>query len=200
MDELLSLTEHNRLAELEQTIEAGLQTFVEVGLALREVRDSRLYRVTHGRFEDYCKERWQIERRRAYQLIDAAGVAENVNPGSQIGEKHIRPLTSLPPEVQREVWQKSVETAPNGKVTAAHVEKVAKAYKPQEVEETYADDDAVVLDEEEQRNAYFFGLYQEGHRLYNQWIDAETPETRKQYRKQLFDLMVKIDQERGTHA
>lgn len=33
-----------RRGELEAAIERGLQTFVEVGNAIREIRDSRLYR------------------------------------------------------------------------------------------------------------------------------------------------------------
>ena len=76
------------------------------GNALLEIRDSRLYRTSHGTFEDYCGEKWQIERRRAYQLMDAAQVVGNlnVNLGTQIGEKHVRPLTTLPPAAQREVW------------------------------------------------------------------------------------------------
>jgi hypothetical protein len=40
--------ERGRLAELEQVVERGLQTFVEVGLALTEIRDSRLYRVKYA--------------------------------------------------------------------------------------------------------------------------------------------------------
>ena len=44
----LSAVETGRLAALEQTIERGLQTFVEVGTALLEIRDSRLYRQAFG--------------------------------------------------------------------------------------------------------------------------------------------------------
>lgn len=44
----LSATEGGRLADLEVTIERGLTTFVEVGAALSEIRESRLYRQTHG--------------------------------------------------------------------------------------------------------------------------------------------------------
>jgi len=38
--------------------------------------------------------------------------------------------TKLPPEQQAEVWQEAVETAPNGKVTAAHVAQVVEKVKP----------------------------------------------------------------------
>ena len=36
------------------------------------------------------------------------------------------PLTKLAPEQQAEVWQEAVETAPDGKVTAAHVTRVVE--------------------------------------------------------------------------
>lgn len=42
----------NRKHELEQVIERGLQTFVEVGNAIREIRDSRLYKDEYGTFEE----------------------------------------------------------------------------------------------------------------------------------------------------
>ena len=45
----LATTEATRLAELEATVAAGLRTFVEVGEALREIRDQRLYRADHAR-------------------------------------------------------------------------------------------------------------------------------------------------------
>lgn len=40
----MTIARQTRLEELEATIERGLTTFVEVGLALLEIRDSRLYR------------------------------------------------------------------------------------------------------------------------------------------------------------
>ncbi|HEX6762895.1 MAG TPA: hypothetical protein VF094_08855 [Gaiellaceae bacterium] len=56
----LDSRESARLAELEHVVEQGLQTFVEVGLALAEIRDGRLYRATHSTFAEYCD---QPERR-----------------------------------------------------------------------------------------------------------------------------------------
>jgi hypothetical protein len=60
------------LDECEEVIERGLASFVEVGEALAEVRDSRLYRESHETFEAYCSERWGLSRSRSYELIDAA--------------------------------------------------------------------------------------------------------------------------------
>lgn len=77
--------------------------------------------------------------RRANYLIGAAKVMVNLkvnndgNSCSQIlpvNEAQIRPLTSLTPEQQCEVWQKVVESASNGKLTANLVNKIAKQYCP----------------------------------------------------------------------
>ena len=96
------------------------------------IRDEQLYEKVRGiaTFEKYCMERWGFERRRAYQFMDAAMVSDNVKNFTQyqIKESHTIPLAKLNdnPEKQREAWQKAVETAPEGKVTAAHVSKVVK--------------------------------------------------------------------------
>ncbi len=37
---------------------AFVQTFYEVGNALLQIRDERLYRQTHSTFEEYCREKW----------------------------------------------------------------------------------------------------------------------------------------------
>ena len=74
----LAPLERSRLSELERVVEAGLATFVQVGLALSEIRDRCLYRKTHPSFAAYLAERWEprISRRYAYNLIEAAEVAQ----------------------------------------------------------------------------------------------------------------------------
>jgi hypothetical protein len=133
----LSPDDAARLAQLEATVEKGLHTFVEVGTALAEIRDSRLYRQTHKNFTDYTRERWGISKPYATQLIGAAAVVENLVAIATITpatESQARPLTLLEPEQQREVWQRAVTTAPKAddgtpKVTAAHVAAVVKEAK-----------------------------------------------------------------------
>ena len=51
-------------------------------------------------------------------------------PISPSTERQARPLASLPASVQAEAWQRAVDTAPYGKVTARHVESVVAEYKP----------------------------------------------------------------------
>jgi hypothetical protein len=134
MNTQLTTIEADRLSVLELAIETGLKTFVKVGNALLEIRDSRLYRKDFGTFEEYVRrQRWpEMSWRRAYQLMDAAQTVENLNNCTEISPTHesqIRPIAGLEAEEQREVWQKAVETAPRGKITAAHLERLNQLKK-----------------------------------------------------------------------
>jgi len=112
----LNASERARLDELEMAIDRGLQTFYEVGKALEEIREQKLYR-DHKTFETYCRDRWGIARPTAYLFINAAQVMENLSPIGDIlprKENQVRPLTQLSPELQIEIWQQAVELASNG--------------------------------------------------------------------------------------
>jgi hypothetical protein len=74
----LTLADQGRLAELEAVVERGMQTFVEVGTALMEIRDFKLYRQTHATFEGYCKDRFGFSDSRGRQLIAAAKTVTTV--------------------------------------------------------------------------------------------------------------------------
>lgn len=94
------------LDQLEVIIERGQQTFIEVGRALMEIRDRRLYRETHATFEAYCGERWGWTRQHAYRHIDAAQVAGALSstddkPGSVREARAM--LANLEPEEREQV-------------------------------------------------------------------------------------------------
>lgn len=136
----LTIAERSNLEQLESIITDNMGAFYKVGCALAKIRDSRLYRETHATFEDYCRDRWDIARRTAYQLIDSSIVVENVRNCAQIeppsNESQTRPLTKLEtPELQQQAWKKAVETAPEGKVTARLVSKVVSEIKKETTKE-----------------------------------------------------------------
>lgn len=93
----LTPAELRHLHMLERRIERGLNTFREVGAALLEIRDKRLWRVSHSSFEAYVAEKWGLERARAYQLIGAAEVVEVLGPAGDViqNEAQARELVSL---------------------------------------------------------------------------------------------------------
>lgn len=131
--ETLALSERAQLEQLESIIERGLKTFVEVGNALLVIRDGRLYRQEWGTFEDYCREKWNLSKPYATQLITASQAVRNIETVAiatvlPATESQARPLTALDPTDQPIIWQRAVETAPNGKVTAAHVQSVVDDY------------------------------------------------------------------------
>ena len=133
MDEgKLTKKENDTLEKLEAIIKENLQAFYKVGSALLRIREERLYRKTHETFEDYCRDKWEIGRSTAYQYIDSVKVIENVRNCGQIlpvNESQTRPLSHLAPELQKEAWSKVVETAPEGKITARHVNKIVNEIK-----------------------------------------------------------------------
>lgn len=121
----LSTIEADELARHEAVIKRGLTSFLEVGNALLAIRDGRLYRAEFGTFEDYCRERWGISRSRAYRLIDASEVAEDLSPmgDKPDSERQVRPLKALPREDRAEAFAEAKAKA-NGKPTAKEVKAV----------------------------------------------------------------------------
>lgn len=77
--ETITPAEKARLSELEQVIQKGKDTFVEVGNALGEIRDARIYRDDFKSFEEYCKTRWGFSRQNAHEMIVAAEVSGNLS-------------------------------------------------------------------------------------------------------------------------
>jgi len=97
-----------QLDAAEEIIERGMKSFVEVGTALMQIRDERLYRETHGSFEGYCRDRWSFERAHAYRLIDASAVAIELSPIGDIPNESIaRNLLAIKePSRRRAVWKR----------------------------------------------------------------------------------------------
>lgn len=123
----LEACEIENLAGYEAKIKSGLTSFIEVGEALSAIRDQRLYRATHGTFEDYCRERWKMSKRHCDRLIESADVVQNLGPtGPTItSERQARELARVEPERRQEVVEKA-SVATGGKITAAALKEAAK--------------------------------------------------------------------------
>jgi hypothetical protein len=69
----------DRLAELEaaiaQALAAGTAAFIAAGRALEEIQTARLYRVTHGTFAAYLRERWALSPQAAHNRVTSAQIA-----------------------------------------------------------------------------------------------------------------------------
>jgi hypothetical protein len=135
---LLSLDEQAELARLETVIEKGLETFFEVGSALLDIREKRLYRQSHSTFADYCRERWTLSASYAHQLIDSVEVVNDLRKSARADfqtlpktEKVVRPLVNLTTEDRQTVWAQSCQKA-NGHPTAEQVAQTVKETVPPE--------------------------------------------------------------------
>jgi len=125
--EPIGIDESADFIRLEKVIERGLDTFVEVGNALAEIRDRRLYRCEHKTFEDYCRDKWNIGRTYAHRLMAAAETVEMLPVGNKpTSERQVRALAKLPAEKRPEAWQRAIERADGRQPTALEVEAVVE--------------------------------------------------------------------------
>ena len=173
ISEHLSPREVQTLEHYEQIIAQGIKTFVQVGHALLTIREQRLYRESYTTFEDYCRQRWDLSRPYAYQLIEASQVVNRVSAIADIvpvNESQARPLTRLPPAQQVEVWQEIVETAPSSGITAKHVQQTVKRVKaiPTGVSprpKSRAEETRERMGERGQPNSSWINVLSQAHRL-----------------------------------
>lgn len=121
----LSADEKKQLAANEKIIREGIETFFDVGNALRRIHDGNLYRLAFGSFADYCERKWNISRSRAFQLMGAAEVASTMvdsNPDlpAITSERQARELASVPPSERADVYRDAIDRT-GGAPTAAAI-------------------------------------------------------------------------------
>lgn len=135
-DEHLTPAEVDQLAADEKIIEAGIDAFFKVGIALSRIRDQRTYRATHATFEDYVQQRWFMSKTRAYQLIESGFVADQMSTIVDVpqieNEGQARALAPIVKESGPEAAAKVLRDveATDGKITAAGIKSKAKKPKP----------------------------------------------------------------------
>lgn len=167
-EKALTRIEKSRLGDLEMAITDNFLGFVIVGTALAEINEQRLYRNKDGRtFDGYCQEMWHINARRAYQLMKAAKVIDNVNNCSHSdgeqkillpkNEGQVRELTRLPSDEQGPVWLKFIEESTRTKVkpTAQNLRKVVQKHKGVRFQQTIKKESKVPVDQETQISPAF---------------------------------------------
>ncbi len=91
------------MERLEAVIKSGWKTFLEVGAALTQVRDQKLYRDKYGTFENYCLGELGFSRPYAYNLMGSAEVSKQLSSIEDIARKplneaQLRELIPVPEE------------------------------------------------------------------------------------------------------
>lgn len=124
--------EQDRLIHLENLIARNQCRFHEMGKALKEIRDTRLYKLNFfDSFDAYTRARWDMGRAQAYRLIESYKVISNLSPIGDIlpsNESQVRPLTRLNPLEQRKIWKAFLKTTME--ITAPNIKKFIASGKP----------------------------------------------------------------------
>lgn len=124
--EAITIAESKRLVTLVKVIHAGQKTFIEVGLALAEIRDSKLYKADHKTFDDFCHSEFGWQRQRAYELISAAEVTKSLPAECNqkiTNENQAAALSKVEPASRAEVLEKAADAAKaeDKPLTARHI-------------------------------------------------------------------------------
>lgn len=135
LDAPLTLEELGLLDDCERDITEGLADFLRVGRALMTIADGQLYRNDYQTFEEYCRKRWDLARRTAYQKIQAAKTYENVRNYAHFppqNEHQVMQLAPLPTKLQQQAWKQVVDNyqgEPHA-ITARQVRAVVRELQP----------------------------------------------------------------------
>lgn len=132
-----------RLQHLEEVIGEGARAFVEVGLALLEIRESRLYRERgFSRFSDYCQDRWHLSVPYANQKIQGARVARELEvtadaviPSFEAHTRELAPLLKTAAEKIPQVWAEILEETA-GRPTAPQIRAKVQSVLTSQVDES----------------------------------------------------------------
>lgn len=122
----------DRLTDLESVIARKQNHFLEIGGALKEIRNHRLYKLAFFEtFAAYTRTRWDMSRSHAHRLIEAHEVIKNLSPIGDIlpvNESQVRPLVRLEPLEQRNLWKRFL--ASGMEITALNIKKFIDSPEP----------------------------------------------------------------------
>ncbi|MGD0043799.1 MAG: hypothetical protein ABSE84_25910 [Isosphaeraceae bacterium] len=96
----ITTAERRDFRQAEATIERNKSAFLEMGRALAEIRDRRLYREAYATWEDYLRDRWGFGRQEAADKISAARLGALLSPISDkakvpLLEDHLKALAPV---------------------------------------------------------------------------------------------------------
>lgn len=134
MNNQLTTLEKSRLSECESIIEKSMSSFYDMGIALREIRELKLYKEEYSTFDEYCVAKWSIKKDYANKVIGSSDVIDNLNTIVSVlpkSEGQTRPLTKLKdPEIQKQAWHDVVKESEetHAPITAKKVEEVVGRY------------------------------------------------------------------------
>jgi hypothetical protein len=118
----------------EVTIARAASSFLEIGKALKAIRDQEQYKAARFKnFEAYCEKKWNYSKSYASRLIGAYDAHELLKaklPARTVlpnNEYQLRALAALPESKWGTTWKRIVKQAKGKPVTGETVESVVRA-------------------------------------------------------------------------
>jgi hypothetical protein len=181
MENQLTAPERTDLRKLCKIVEDGLGKFIEVGSALLEINERKLYRESHKTFEAFVFEKFGISRAHAYRMIEAAEVQAELSPiwgqapiANEIKtEGQLRELAKVGTEALPEIVEKIAEKCeaegckPTAKVIKSVVDEALgkEPKQPKKAQLEYEPEPAVDTVEREERHLRLARQHLNGLRL-----------------------------------
>lgn len=132
--------EKKQLAACLDVVRKNLTSFVAVGMALKTIRDRKLYREAHSSFESYCLANFNFTYSYGFRLIKSAELVEELKPrlaalpiGNELvptTESQARELMKVEPRHRVEVLKLAYEKAGGRALSAVRIEQAALVVQP----------------------------------------------------------------------
>jgi|GEM_PF-5444559 len=132
----LTSSEREQWGKALRVIDNGWKTFVEVGLTLRAIRESRLYREDYDSWEAFCRDVVGVSKTEADRQIVDAEVVTELTPNGVSGKgeaplpppanrAQVRALARVKDsDKRREIWQQVVAESDEAPITARAIEAI----------------------------------------------------------------------------
>jgi hypothetical protein len=128
--DVLSEAEAVKYRACDAVIQRVWFSFVEVGLALAQIRDEQLYRIDFTTFDAYCQARCELKHAHVYRLITAAQLFTSLAALADVPkpdhESQLRPLFGLTPPQAQLAWQYAAQKGCGRPITARLVKGAVK--------------------------------------------------------------------------
>jgi hypothetical protein len=119
--EELSPEEYIALLTAEHLIGEEFKGSIDVGLALVEIRDRRLYRTEYPNFPAYYRIKWHFDQKKVHSLTATAEAHKAITTGANLpvpqSAFQLRPLSGLTPDQARLAWEHAVKMSGGRKIT-----------------------------------------------------------------------------------
>lgn len=122
--------DRRRFEQLEREAVNGLTHAVRAGLALAEIKRDKLYLIGHKTFEHFVRERCNLTKAHAYDLITLGRVTEAVSSATDMSDvaiptiRQARALNKVPRDNQAAAWKEITTTADTETIAPELVEEV----------------------------------------------------------------------------